>query len=78
VVWSQRALGSATACGGTLVIAPVGSIIAGDARWGHSDMAGNMGEWAFREQRDVLELRRASGWCRQRRDGWQFRDHVAR
>lgn len=35
----------ASSCGGTLVIAPSGSVAAGDGKWRHSDLSGNMAEW---------------------------------
>jgi formylglycine-generating enzyme len=34
-----------SSCGGFLIIAPVGSVPAGNGRWGHSDLAGNLAEW---------------------------------
>ncbi len=34
-----------TAVCDALDIAPVGSVVAGNGRWGQSDLAGNMGEW---------------------------------
>jgi formylglycine-generating enzyme len=33
------------ACNGVFSIAPVGFITAGNAWWGHADMAGNLSEW---------------------------------
>ncbi|MDX2055595.1 MAG: SUMF1/EgtB/PvdO family nonheme iron enzyme [Polyangiaceae bacterium] len=33
-------------CTGVINIAPVGSVIAGDGRWGQSDLAGNLMEWS--------------------------------
>jgi formylglycine-generating enzyme required for sulfatase activity len=36
-----------SSCGGVGVIAPVGSVPAGNARWGHTDLAGNVAEWTI-------------------------------
>jgi sulfatase modifying factor 1 len=33
--------------GGTRVVLPVGSTLAGNGNWGHADLAGNVFEWAF-------------------------------
>ncbi|MBX3125266.1 MAG: SUMF1/EgtB/PvdO family nonheme iron enzyme [Polyangiaceae bacterium] len=38
--------GPSGGCWDTQDIAPVGSVPAGNARWGHADMAGGMFEWA--------------------------------
>lgn len=37
--------GGYSTCGSFVLIAPTGSVPAGDGRWGHSDMAGNLAEW---------------------------------
>jgi formylglycine-generating enzyme len=34
-------------CSGAEHIAPVGSVSAGNGRWGHADLAGNLDEWVF-------------------------------
>ncbi len=40
-----RGGGDAESCTGVLNIAPVGSAMAGNGKWGQSDLAGNMMEW---------------------------------
>jgi sulfatase modifying factor 1 len=37
----------ASDCTGVCNIAPVGSVVAGNSKWGQSDMAGNMQEWTL-------------------------------
>jgi formylglycine-generating enzyme required for sulfatase activity len=41
----HQPVGDRPACTGIHNIAPVGSIPAGNGRWGHADLAGNMHEW---------------------------------
>jgi len=36
-----------SSCGGVQVIAPAGSVAAGNAKWGQADMAGNIAEWTL-------------------------------
>jgi formylglycine-generating enzyme required for sulfatase activity len=38
--------GTGTSCEPLLDIAPVGSVIAGNGKWGQSDLAGNLSEWS--------------------------------
>jgi formylglycine-generating enzyme required for sulfatase activity len=45
-VWDCRYHGTGN-CSGTTNIAPVGSVPAGNGKWGQSDLAGNIWEWIF-------------------------------
>ena len=45
-VWSCFYNGTG-ACSGIMNIAPVGSVPAGNGKWGQSDLAGNLWEWVF-------------------------------
>jgi formylglycine-generating enzyme required for sulfatase activity len=38
---------TAYCCTGTMNIASVGSAVAGNGRWGHADLAGNLSEWVL-------------------------------
>jgi formylglycine-generating enzyme required for sulfatase activity len=45
-IWDCRWIG-AGACTSSLDIAPVGSVAAGNGRWGHADLSGNVYEWVL-------------------------------
>lgn len=47
--------GGMGSCTGVVNIAPVGSVRAGDGRWGQSDLAGNVAEWAVDSYNDPYD-----------------------